>query len=221
MSSDILQRFMKDLIKNAKETEGFIKGSRMTVEIGGQTKAAMDASTMLGGIPGMGPALSGLNASARDNSMPSGAMTGIGSALGQTAGAAGGNALGGMLDNDKLQMLLTLLGSSGGGMLGAAGGRGVSQAIEGEHSPGHGPKQASTIGAVNAAGIKAAAARFGVKEAFLGGLMNMAGSVGGGMLARKMAPNVAGFAGHALEMGGQMAGGALTNRLTQSPGPMG
>lgn len=229
MSSDILQRFMKDLIKSAKETEGFIKGSRMTVEIGTVDKTAMDASTMLSGIPGLGPALGGLNASARSGNMGHGVATGIGASLGQAAGGAADSALGGLTDSDKMQLIMSILGSAGGGMLGGAAGRGLGEAVS--HESGH-----DHIKGASLQGVKTAAARFGVKEAFLGPLLSMAGpmlaragvgaaakgAMGSGLagMAGKIAPRIAGgMGGMAFDAAASMGGGALGQKLTPQHQP--
>jgi hypothetical protein len=135
--SDLMDRIIADLVEGAQRSEGFMRGGRAGVEVarenrGREEKLAMDASTMLSGIPLLGPQLAGLNAAARDNSMGSGFATGMGAGLGQLGGAAAGHALGGLTDNDKLQLLATLLGGMGGGALGGAAGRGLRQHIQGE-----------------------------------------------------------------------------------------
>jgi hypothetical protein len=92
-----------------------------------------------------------------------------------------------------------------------------------------------------AAGAKAAADHFGVKEAFLGALLPMAGSVLGGTAARaglgmaakrmgggmmgNMAGKALGFAnkggihGAAFDQAASMAGGAIGNRLAPQQPP--
>lgn len=224
MSDPFFDKLIADLVKGAEANSRASGGPGVRIEIdrenrGREEKLAVDASTILGGIPALGPHLSGWNAAARDQSMGSGGMTGVGSALGQAGGSLAGSAIGGKLDNDKLHILLSLLGMSGGGMLGAAGGRGLDRMIEGEG------KQANLAGPLRALearftdGALAAAAAFGVKEAFLGAAMNMLGSVGGGMAARKLLPKATGMLGNAVEMGGQLAGGAIANRLAPAGPP--
>lgn len=87
-------------------------------------------------------------------------------------------------------------------------------------------------------GVKAAAAAFGVKEAFLGALLPMAGSLLGGTAARagvgalargaggsavsgmasKMLPKMTGgMGGMATDMLGSMAGGAVGQKLAPQP----
>lgn len=308
MSDAFLDRFIEDLVKGAELNSRANGGPGVNVVVSRGTqwheeKLAMDASTMLSAIPGMGPGLGGLNAAARSGNMGHGAATGIGAGVGQALGGEAGHALGGMTDNDKLQMIMTLLGTAGGGMLGGAAGRSVGEKMSPEPGPKHanhagiGAALGGPIGAAIGAddgrgmaaaggsmlgglggmaagglggagiggllgalggnpglgaalggglgagvggyagniygahrggeapgvmdrlkgaadeGVKAAAAHFGIKTAFLGGLMNMAGAMGGGMLARKALPQATGLMGHAAEMGGQMLGGAVANRL--------
>jgi hypothetical protein len=232
MSDTFMDQFIADLVKGAERTEGFMRGGHVGVEVqrehrGREEKLAMQGSTMLGGIPAVGPWLSGLNAAARDDSMPSGALTGLGASVGQVAGGVGGahagHALGGLSDNDKLQMIATLvgggLGTVGGGMLGAAAGRGLDHKIEGESG-----KRAALENAY-VEGVKAAAAQF--KVAFLPFL----GAIAGPMLARKGLAHVAsrniggtahramksvnagGMGGMGFDMAGSMAGGAAGNML--------
>ncbi len=135
--SDLMDRIIADLVEGARRSEGFMRGGRADVVVarenrGREEKLAMDASTLLSAMPLLGPQLAGLNAAARDNSMGSGVATGMGAGLGQLGGAAAGHALGGMADNDTLQLLATLLGGMGGGALGGAAGRGLSRHIQGE-----------------------------------------------------------------------------------------
>lgn len=135
--SDLMEQLIADLVKGAARNTRENGGPGVNIVVarenrGREEKLAMDASTLLGGVPGVGPHLAGLNAAARDNSMGSGFATGMGAGLGQLGGGAAGHALGGLSDNDKLQLLATLLGSMGGGALGSAAGRGLSQHIHGE-----------------------------------------------------------------------------------------
>lgn len=135
-----MEKIIADLIKGAAESEGFMRGGKVNVEIGRdrghETKIAAHTSTLAGGIPGIGPGLSGLNAAADSGSMGGGLLTGMGSGLGQVAGGLGGGALGGLAGkglgglagNPELGALIGALlggggGMVGGGMLGAAGGR--------------------------------------------------------------------------------------------------
>jgi len=135
-----MEKIIADLIKGAAESEGFMRGGKVNVEIGRdrghETKIAAHTSTLAGGIPGIGPGLSGLNAAADSGSMGGGLLTGMGSGLGQVAGGLGGGALGGLAGkglgglagNPELGALIGALlggggGMVGGGMLGAASGR--------------------------------------------------------------------------------------------------
>ena len=134
---DIMDRIIADLVEGGRRSEGFMRGSRANVEVsrenrGREEKLAMDASTMLGGIPGLGPVLGGLNTAARENNMGTGALTTAGSALGQAGGAMGGAALGGLTDSDRMRLIGALLGQTGGGMLGAAGGRALGEHMSDE-----------------------------------------------------------------------------------------
>jgi hypothetical protein len=202
-----MEKIIADLIKGAAESEGFMRGGKVNVEIGRdrghETKIAAHTSTLAGGIPGIGPGLSGLNAAADSGSMGGGLLTGMGSGLGQVAGGLGGGALGGLAGkglgglagNPELGALIGALlggggGMVGGGMLGAAGGRAL----------GHTEKN-SAIAERYIAGIKAAAATFCVKEAFLPALI-----AGVRALAPKVLPAVMGAAKNPI--GQQMIGTA-------------
>lgn len=108
----------------------------------------------------------------------------------------------------------------------ANGGPGVNVIVDREN---HGREEKlASLGAMQGNGLRGAyqdGARramvaFGIKEAnVLGGLMSMAGSVGGGMLARKALPQLGGIAGHAAEMGGQMLGGVVGQKLAPPQQP--
>lgn len=124
----------------------------LTVGQGGptMTRMAMDTSTLLGGVPIISPDLSGLNATARDASMSSGAATGISPLLGQLggglAGATAGHALDGLSDHDRTRLIAALLGDDlgivGGGMAGGAAERGLSHMIGSEKQSALGEKAA-------------------------------------------------------------------------------
>lgn len=227
--SDFFDKFIADLVKGASHHLRENGGVGVDILVdrenhGHEEKLAMDASTMLSGIPGMGPALGGLNAAARSGNMGHGFATGLGGGLGQAAGATAGSALGGLTDNDKLQMIATLLGSSGGGMLGASAGRHIGEAVSPES------KQASALEQRYTDGVKSAAEALGIKEAFLpllgsllGGTALRAGAsalargAGGKMLgglASKALPHMAGgIGGAATDMLGSMGGSALGSKL--------
>jgi hypothetical protein len=243
VSDSFFDKFIADLVKGAENTQGFMRGGRVTVEVqreprGREEKLAADTSTLIGGLPFMGPSLAGLNAAAHDGSMGSGLLTGGGAGLGQLLGTVGGGALGAAaghgvgslagIDEEKARIIGALLGALGGnvggGMLGAAGGRAL-----GAPNDKRGAFEASYVD-----GIKAAATAFRLKEAFLQMIGALAGPmlaragigaaakrVGGGMLgnmARKVAPKIqGGMGGAAFDMAGSLAGQAAGDRLQGQP----
>jgi hypothetical protein len=147
----------------------------------------------------------------------------------QAAGGAALGGLGGSLAGGGIGGLLGLLAGSpmaGAGIGSALGGYAgnIYGASKGGEQEGLADRMKHKLSAARDAGAKTAAARFGVKEAFLPALLGMAGSLAGGMGARalggKVAPALAkGIGGHAMEMGGQMAGGAMANHMMGPQGP--
>lgn len=148
-----VDRIIEDLIKGA---------GRANVELhdgkGRELKLAYDSSTLLGGLPMLGPQLSGLSTAADTGSPGSGFVTGLGAGAGQLGGAALGAGLGGISGYHLAQMLGLdpeggsglgaglggLAGMIGGGMLGAGGGRAISE----PEQPRKQKKQANDLGAL-------------------------------------------------------------------------
>lgn len=197
---DIAQKIIDDLIKGAAASEGFVRGSRMQVQIGEaqghETKLASIGGALGGGVLGGGAGALG----------------------GGLAGAGTGALLGKLLhlDPSLAQELGTMLGMGGaaaGGIGGAAAGAAAGQE---PHHPslmerikGGGLDERYTKGA------KAAATRFGIKEAFLGSLLPLAGSALGGMGLR------AGAGALAKGAGGKMLGGLASKALPHMAGGIG
>jgi hypothetical protein len=203
--SDIMEKIIADLIKGAAESEGFMRGGKVNVEIGRdrghETKLASFGGALGGGLLGggagaLGGGLAGAGTSALlgkllhlnpETTQDMGAMLGLGgAALGGLGGAAAGTSAG-MNDPSMLQRL------KGG-------------ALEERY----------------VSGVKAAAAAFHVKEAFIGALL-----AGARALAPKVLPAVMGAAKspigqQALGMGAQMGvQKMMTPREPQQPPQMG
>lgn len=225
--SDIVDRIIKDLIKGAEASQGFVPGSKVNVELsrdqsGREEKLAAEASTYLGGVPFVGPGLAGLNAAAHDQSMGSGLLTAGGSGAGQASGAMLGGYLGKRLsdyltnrfdlrseDADLLKASLMGLGGTAGssllGALGAAGGRTLAEPV-------------TKNGSLNNAYVKGAEdalTRMGLKRA---NMLNSFSGFAGPLLrhgASKISPGVAKAMAHpAIGMGVDMAAQHLADRAT-------
>ncbi len=197
MGRNSVESIIEDFIKGARE--GGFKG-HITVSRdnhGHEEKLALDNSTLIGGIPLLGPQFSGLSAAAGDRSVGSGFLTGMGGALGQAGGGMLGGGLGALAGSglsDTLHIdpeLGALLGGGlgglggmiGGGMIGAGAGRAIGQP---EKEKPH--KEAGLGGGLGGAlGPFGSALGAGVEDrsggsALGGGLGSLGGAIGGGAL---------------------------------------
>lgn len=231
--SNISDRIIEDLIKGAERTEGFLRGSRVGVEVarenrGREEKLAMGAGmgALLGGAGGVGlAALTGAHplslASAGSAAAGAGlggflgsdegrgAAGGLGALGGGVTGAVAGDLLGGLTGNRHVLNFAPLLGTAAGAYL---GGRTGGDAPE----PGLLDRMRAKLSSDGfAQGAHAAARAFGVdKTAFVGAIAGMGASALGGAVAKKLAPKAMGALGKgALEMGGQVAGGMAADKL--------
>lgn len=233
-------RFIEDIVKAAKESFAQSPrrqpGEALHVQISGSGGHKLANHAALGaGVGGL--LLPGLGA-------PIGAA--IGADEGQGLSAAGGTILGGLgggalgsAAGGGIGALLGLLANNprAGAALGSAiggGAGGIGGALYGANRGGEAPGK---LGQVCEDGMRTAAARFGVKEAFLGPLL---GSVAGPMLARagvgalargaggsalggiagKVLPRIGGgMGGMAFDAATSMAGGALGDKLQQPRTP--
>lgn len=210
----IVDQIIEDLVKGAQASEGFVRGSRANVEIqrhGEEQKlanhaglgAGLGAASMLPFGGAIGGAL-GADDGHRADAALGGTLGGLG---GATLGAAGGAGLGALLHmNPALLKDLAMVGGVGGNVAGSA----------------YGASKMSAVSDAYATGVKTATTRFGIKEAFLGALMPLLGSVAGPSLARagaaRFAPGLAqaaskGLGSHAFDMGASMLGGAAGQHL--------
>jgi hypothetical protein len=242
------EKFIADLVKGAEASSGFVRGSKVNIEIqpdrGREVKLAAAPSQLLedlkylglvgGTHAGMGAGIGALTSAIRgDHHMGRDALVGAG--LGAGVGTLGGTFGRGGLDYGMRDVGNALSHAAkspiGGAALGAGVG-GLTGAIKGDDpreiagDAARGAGLGAGFGAINQKlstaynkGAKAAAETFGIKEAFLGALAGIGGSIGGGMLARKALPKLTGFAGHAAEMGGQMLGGHIGSQLAPPPPP--
>ena len=74
-----VDKIIEDLIKGASRAGAKVEFRN---DEGHEVKLALDTSTLLGGVPLMGPGLAGLNAAANTGSMGSGALASMGGSLG-------------------------------------------------------------------------------------------------------------------------------------------
>ncbi len=242
-------RFVEDLIKAAKES--FARsprrqpGETLHVQISGSTghKLANHAGITagLGSLAGLGGTGGGLGI----------LTTPIGAAIGADAGnrwqAAGGALAGelagstlGGLAGGGLASLLHMdprMGRQIGELAGGAGGAAFGAHQMGEDRRNMLQRAGDKLSAARDNGARAAAARFGVKEAFIGPLL---GSIAGPMMARagvgalargaggaalggmasKVMPHIGGGMGSmAFDAASSMAGGALGDKLQQPRAP--
>lgn len=221
MNDPIVDKILADLIKGAQASEGFVRGSRANVEI-----QRHGEEQKLAGHSGLGAAFGGPVGAAlgadpgRELEAAKGSF--MGGLKGTSIGAGIGAGLGGLaaLTGGGAESILPLL-LAGGGIGSYAG------SIAGAAGAGDKPSlldrlKGGSLDEACAAGVKAACDRFGIKEAFLGALMPMLGSVAGPALARagaaRFAPGLAqmaskGLGSHAFDMGASALGGAVGQRL--------
>lgn len=233
-------RFIEDLIKAAKES--FARsprrqpGEELHVQVSGSgghklaNHAALGAG--LGGIllPGLGAPIGAALGADEGQGLSAAGGTLLGGLGGGALGSAAGGGLGALLGLiAKNPRAGAALGSAIGGGVGGLGGALYGADRGGE---GHGK-----LGQACEDGVRSAAARFGVKEAFIAPLL---GSIAGPMLARAgvgalargvggkalggMAGSVlpkigGGMGGMAFDAATSMAGGALGDKLQQPRSP--
>ena len=242
---DAMDKFIEDIIKGAGDSFAGgrrVPGERLNVQReteGHEEKLANHAG--LGALAG-GMMLPGIGA-------PIGAALGADegqrgtAAIGSVLGGVGGAGLG-ALGGGGLGALLGLLAHNPGlgAQLGAGAGAGVGGVggmMYGAQKGGHKDSLVDKLSAARDEGTRAAAARFGIKEAFIGPLLGslagpalaragvgaLARGAGGGALgtmAGKVLPRIGGGMGSmAFDAATSMAGGALGNKLQQPQGPMG
>lgn len=251
MADSFFDKFIADLVKGASSNTRANGGPGVNIVVDRENRGHEVKLANHGGLGGAGGALLGslggvgspsinaaLGAAAgadEGQRVPAALGAGAGSFAGGALGAGTGAALSNLLHVNP--ELAALLGQAGGNAIGGAVG-------------GHlGGKQAAlvTFGLANRAtsvehryvdGVKAAAAAFGIKEAFLPALLPLAGSLlggtalraGAGALARgaggkalggmagKILPKMTGgIGGAATDMVGSMAGGAMGQKLAPQP----
>lgn len=237
-------QFIADIIKAAKEsfaqTPRRQPGETLHIQISGSEghKFANHAGlgALAGGLmlPGIGApvgAAIGADGGQRGSAAIGSVLGGVG---GAGLGAAGGGGLGALLG--ALAHNPGLGAQIGAGM--GAGVGGVGGMMYGAQKGGHKDSIADKLSAARDQGTEAAAARFGIKTAFLGPLLGsvagpamaragigaLARGAGGsalGGMASKVMPHIGGgMGGMAFDAASSMAGGALGNKL-QPQGPMG
>jgi hypothetical protein len=213
VSDSFFDKFVADLVKGAEVNSRAAGGPGVQIVVdrenhGREEKLANHAAlgSLLGGL-----ALPGLGA-------PIGAA--IGADKGQGLSAAGGSILGGAggaLAGGGLGALIgalagnPMVGMGVGGALGSVPGM-MYGAHKGGEKETFADAARAKLSAAHEAGAKAAAARFGIKEAFLGALV---GSVAGPALAR------AGMGRLAAGAGGKMLGGMAGKIMPRIAGGMG
>lgn len=230
---DIADKIIADLIKGAQETEGFLRGGSVGVEIGKpnghEEKLAFDLSALLqnptvvhglvgAGLGGVGGALAG----GEDHRLSGGLR-----------GALAGGALSVVADHPAIQRQLiekagpAIMNNPVGVPLAIAGGLGIplgAGALAGAtaREKKHPEEKKAALSTAYETGVQAAQARF--KVAFLGAIAPLLGSVAAGPLARaglgKLAPRIAGslgqgFKGQLFDAAASTAGGLLGDRLTR------
>lgn len=239
-----MEKFIADIVKGAGDSfakGARISGERLNVQRGGdghEEKLANHAG--LGALAG-GLMLPGIGA-------PVGAALGADegrrgpAAIGSVLGGVGGAGLGALSGGGLGALIGALAGNPGTGAgLGTALGGGIGGVggmMYGAQRGGHKDTIADKLSAARNEGAKTAAARFGIKEAFLGPLLGSiagpalarasvgalakgaGGSTLGGMAGRVLPHIGGGMGGMAFDAATSMAGGALGNRM-QPQGPMG
>lgn len=232
-----MEKFIEDIVKGASTsfagTRGRLPDERLFVQRSGSREEKIANHAGLGALaggmmlPGVGAPI-GAALGADDGQR---AQAAIGSVLGGVGGAGlgavGGGGLGALLGalahNPSLG---AQIGAGAGAGLGGIGGM-----MYGAQKGGHKESLVDKLSEARIDGVKSAATRFGVKEAFLGPLLgSIAGPVmaragvgalargaGGGALgslAGKIMPHIGGgMGGAAFDAATSMAGSAIGNRL--------
>lgn len=238
----ITDRFIEDIVKAAKESFAQSPrrrpGEELHVQVSGSgghklaNHAALGAG--LGGLllPGIGAPIGAAMGADEGQGLSAAGGTILGGLGGGAAGSIAGGGIGALLGLlAKNPSLGAALGSGIGGGIGGVGG-----ALYGAHRGGE--RTASALDEACVAGMKTAAARYGIKEAFIGPLLGSiagpalaragvgalargaGGSALGGMAGRILPRIGGGMGGMAFDAASSMAGSALGNKL-QPQGPMG
>jgi hypothetical protein len=211
MSDNFFDKFIADLVKGAEASQGFMPGSKVNVEISREHRGREEKLASFGGALG-GGLLGG----------------GAGALGGGLAGAGTGALLGKLLHLDPavaqdMGALLGVGGAAAGGLGGAAAG--TAAGME-PHRPSLMERmKGGALESRYTDGIKAAAAAFGIKEAFLPALLGAAAPMLGRSLLGKAAPAIAGrvgsgLAGAAFDTAAQAGGQAIGNKLMPPKPPM-
>jgi len=202
-----IEQMIQDLMKGAARVE-------RQPDCGHEEKLALDQSTLLGGIPFVGPSLAGLSAAAHEGHVGPGMLASSGAGLGQIGGGLTGGALGALggqevgrmvanMKNDRLPwynvwdhvnpneygdtgaMIGSALGGLGGVVGGGMLGSGAGRAV-GEH-----PEAALTQ--AKEAGAQAAFTQYKVAN-FLGGMAGMGAQLLGGPMFQRGLQAASGWA---------------------------
>lgn len=246
MSDAFLDSFIADLVKGAERNSRANGGPGVNVIVsrenrGHEEKLANHAAlgAGLGGLllPGVGAPIGAAIGADKGQGLSAAGGSLLGGIGGGAAGALGGGGLGALIG--------ALTGNPGAGagigagIGGAAGG--IGGLLYGAHRGGEKSSltdKLSVLGGRYAAGVEAATAKLGIKEAFLPLLGSLLGGTalraGAGALARgaggrmlgglagKALPHMAGgIGGAATDMIGSMAGGALGQKMQQPQQPQG
>lgn len=240
MSDSFFDKFIADLVKGAEVNSRANGGPGVNIIVDRENRGREEKLANHAGIGGalMGPLGAAIGADKGHGLQAAGGsllgMTG-GGMLGGLGGAGLGGLIGALAGNPGL-------GASLGGGLGMTAGS-IGGSAYGGHKGGEGSMlerardKLSALEEGYAAGVKAACATFGIKEAFLGPLI---GAVAGPALARaglgaaakgalgagaagiagKVAPRIAsGIGGGAFDMAASTAGQAVGQKMTQPPPP--
>lgn len=237
-------QFIEGLIKAAKES--FAKsprrqpGEELHVQTSGNSGHKLANHAALGAgvgtllLPGLGAPIGAAIGADKGQAVPAAAGTILGGMGGGALGALSGGGLGALIG------ALAGRPSTGAGLGSALGGAagGIGGMLYGAQRGGHKDSIVDKISAARNEGVKAAAIRFNIKEAFIGPLL---GSIAGPAMARagvgalargaggnalsgmagKVLPRIGGgMGGMAFDAASSMAGSALGDKL-QPRGPMG
>jgi hypothetical protein len=229
--SNIMEKIIADLVKGAQATEGFMRGSRVNVEIG-QDRGREEK------LAGFMPAAAGLLGKGLGAAMrnPKAALGLAGAGVGALSGAASaepGHRMEGAMKGGLV--------GGGAGLAGHAAAGALNKAHPWETVAGMMPKSAA-LETHYLHGSYAAADAFHVKKAFLSALLPIAGQLlggtalraGTGALARgaggKALGNIAGkvlprmnsgIGGMATDMAGGSIGGSIAQKIAPPPPPQG
>lgn len=225
--SNIMNKIIDDLVKGAQATEGFVRGSKVNVELGqdrGREEKLASYMPAAAGLLGKG-----IGAAARN---PRAALGLAGAGVGALSGAAGaesGHRMEGAMKGGLV--------GGGVGLAGQAAASALGRKYPSELMQGIASKSAS-LQNYYIQGNQAAVSAFGVKTAFLGAVLPIAGQllggtalragtgalargVGGkalGNIASKVLPRMnSGIGGMAADMAGGALGGRVAEKLVPRP----